>query len=78
MAESKIPAEVFCYVGRAPCGHYRYACVDDPQLCDTMIEDISKMLKAGWIIERKPVSWVQAGGLDFCECAKQKQLNLGV
>ena len=67
-----------CYVGKAPCGHYVYAAVDVPEMKDVIAEDIAKMIRQGFTIERKPVQWVRDGGLDGLslaheECKRKKK-----
>jgi hypothetical protein len=57
-----------CYVGLAPCGCYKYAAVDMPEIPEAkklMAKDIARMIKDGWTIERKTVQWVRDGGLNF-------------
>lgn len=65
-------SEAMCYVGKAPCGHYKYACVDSPDMAGSMAKDIAKLIRSGWTVERKPVQWVRDGNLTHCNCSAKE------
>ena len=56
-----------CFVGKAQCGHYRYACVVSMAIPEDF-EQMAQMVRDGFTIEVKPVQFVWDGGLNFCEC----------
>jgi hypothetical protein len=67
-------ADAMCYVGKAPCGCYRYAAVIEAVPRVDMAKDIQKMIGAGFTIEQKTVQWVRDGGLNFdCPHGKTKR-----
>ena len=58
-------AKALCYIGKAPCGCYLYAAVNDGEDKKGLARDIARMVRAGWTIETKTVQWVRDGGLNF-------------
>lgn len=55
----------FCYVAKAPCGHYVAAVSADPEDFEKITAPTLREWKNdGLSIEQKPVSFVRSGGLD--------------
>jgi hypothetical protein len=65
MAEIEENGEHPCFVGKAPCGCYRFAMVNDEHTQAEDFSEMARMVKAGWKIEIKPVKFVWDGGLNF-------------
>ena len=63
--------EAVCLVGKAPCGHYRYARALRGPVTRAELSEMIEMLDEGWTLETKPVRWVQEGGLNLCDCRKK-------
>jgi hypothetical protein len=62
---------LFCYVAKAPCGHYIGAVTADPSdLENCTMPTLKEWKSAGCTVEEKPVSFVREGGLTFCECKR--------
>lgn len=62
----------FCYVAKAPCGHYVGAVTADPEDVATVTASTIKEWEGeGFTVEQKPVSFVREGGLTFCDCKRK-------
>jgi hypothetical protein len=57
--------EPMCYVGKAPCGCYLFASVDNPERAKENAKEIGKLIRAGWTIEKQTCQWVRDGNLNF-------------
>lgn len=60
------------YIGRAPCGCIRFACVDEPVHAKDNAKEIAKLIRDGWTVERVTVQFVRDNWGPGCEQCEPK------